>query len=67
MDGASCPAAFCRHQLVELAEAEREFRRCHYCNKFYVGRIRTGNRREEQKGRFCSKRCKNTNHSKGLD
>jgi len=65
---ATCLAAFCRHQLMELAEAEREVRRCHYCKKLYVGRIRTGNRREEQKGRFChGGRCRKAYHAKGLD
>ena len=64
---ASCLAAFCRHQLMELAEAERELRRCHYCNKLYVNRIRAGRRREGQEPRFCHVRCRRANHSKGLD
>ena len=65
---ATCLAAFCRHQLMELAEAEREIRRCDYCDKLYASRIRTGNRREGQEPRFCLVgRCRKAYHSKGLD
>ena len=64
---ASCLAVFCRHQLIELAEAGREVGRCHFCSTIYAPRIRTGERSKEQQLRFCRKLCRNRNNSKGLD
>jgi hypothetical protein len=64
---ASCLAVFCRHQLLELAEAKREIRRCVYCLELYAGARGAGKRHGAQRPRFCGDRCRNKNHSKGLD
>jgi hypothetical protein len=64
---ASCLAVFCRHQILELAEADREIRRCDFCNRVYVVGLRTGKRREHQKPRFCSEKCRKKNHTTGAD